>query len=82
MKPGWKYTIMMTFIALMVTTYLQGLQITKLQEDRNRLNTLTSNHDRLWSKQTTFNREYYFKNSNPKRADKEWPLERQPQTKK
>lgn len=61
---------------LLVGNVIQLALIRSLQEDRNRFNTYISNNERLWSKQTTFNREYYHGKKQFRRADAEWPLPR------
>jgi hypothetical protein len=61
-------------LALVCANLLQWFAIRDLQESRNRAFTYIQNSEALWAKQTTFNREYYFKMHQEKRADKEWPI--------
>lgn len=77
MKKGWKVIVGILVLSSLIeatTIAILVWQVRELQDGRNRVNTYVHNSEYLWSKQNTFNREYYFKTGNPKRADKEWPL--------
>jgi hypothetical protein len=70
-KIGWLW---LAVLALLVVNTVQWFAIRELQESRNRINTYIHHSEIIFAKQNTFNREYYFKTRDFKRAEKDWPI--------